>query len=102
MPNLALVVTIDVAPGRKDQLVSLLMAHRARCLKDETGITLHFEVLVPYDDDAKVISYEVYRDDAALELHRNGRSIAQFRQDTGGMIANLHVTKCALLATQPV
>ena len=96
MPKLAIIVTIEVAPGRKDQLLPLLMAHRARCLKDEPGVTLQFEVLAPYDDDAKALSYEVYRDDAAFEVHRNGRSIAQFREETAGMIVKLHVTKCAL------
>ena len=100
MPKLAIIVTIEVAPARRDQLLPLLMAHRARCLKDEPGITLQFEVLAPYDDDAKVFSYEVYRDDAAFEVHRNGRSIAQFREDTAGMIVKMHVTKCALQADQ--
>ena len=100
MPRLAIIVTIEVAPGRRDQLLPLLMAHRARCLKDEPGITLQFEVLVPFDDDTKVLSYEVYRDDAAFEVHRNGPSIAQFREDTAGMIVKMYVTKCALQASQ--
>ena len=42
MPKLAIVATIEVAPERRDQLLLLLMAHRARCLKDEPG-TLQFE-----------------------------------------------------------
>jgi quinol monooxygenase YgiN len=52
------------------------MAHKARCLEDEPG-TLQFEILLPHDDDAKVLLYEVYRDDAAFEVHRNGRSFAR-------------------------
>ncbi len=98
MPKLAIIVTIEVAPGRRDQVLPLLMAHKSRCLKDEPGVTLEFEVLAPYDDDTKVLSYEVYRDDAAFEVHRNENSIAQLRRDTAGMIVKLHVTKCALLA----
>lgn len=98
MPKLAIIVTIEVAPGRRDQVLPLLMAHKGRCLKDEPGVTLEFEVLAPYDDDTKVLSYEVYRDNAAFEVHRNENSIAQFRRDTAGMIVKLHVTKCALLA----
>ena len=100
MPKLALIGTIEVAPGRRDQFLPLLMAHRARCLRDERGITLQLEVLVPYDDDTKVLVYEVYRDDAAFEVHRNGPSIAQFRVDTAGMIVTMHVTKCAPQAGQ--
>ena len=52
MSELAILGSIDVAPERRDQLVSLLLAHRARCLDDEPG-TLQFEVLVPREDDAK-------------------------------------------------
>jgi quinol monooxygenase YgiN len=50
----------------------MLAAHKTRCLNDEPG-TLQFEILLPKDDDTKVLSYEVYRDDAAFEVHRNGR-----------------------------
>ena len=69
MPKLATVGTIEVAPGRRDQLLPLLMAHKARCLKEELG-TLQFEILLPHDDDTKVLSYEVYQDDAAFDVQR--------------------------------
>jgi quinol monooxygenase YgiN len=72
MPKFANVVTIEVAPGRRDQVVTLLLAHKAR-LKDEPG-TLQFEVLLPKDDDTKVRVYEMYRDAAAFEVHLNGQS----------------------------
>ena len=52
MAKFANVVTIEVAPGRRDQVVALLLAHKAR-LKNEPG-TLQFEVLLPKDDDTKV------------------------------------------------
>jgi (4S)-4-hydroxy-5-phosphonooxypentane-2,3-dione isomerase len=97
MSYLAIIGSIEVAQGRRDQLLPLLMAHRARCLKDEQGITLQFEVLAPRDDDTNVLLYEVYRDDAAFEAHRNGPSIAQFREEAAGMIAKLSVTKCSFV-----
>jgi hypothetical protein len=43
MPKFANVVTIEVALGRRDQVVTLLAAHKARCLKDEPG-TLQFDL----------------------------------------------------------
>ena len=73
MPKLALVATVNVAPGRRGEVLSLLKAHGARSLKDEPG-TLHFEVLVPREDDTKLLIYEVYQDDAAFEAHRNAAS----------------------------
>jgi quinol monooxygenase YgiN len=73
MSKFANVVTIEIAPGRRDQVATLLAAHKARCLKDEPG-TLQFEVLLPKDDDMKVLSYEMYRDAAAFDAHVNAPS----------------------------
>jgi len=52
MPKLAIIGTIDLVPGQRDQVLPLLMAHRARCLKDEPE-TLGFEVLIPAGDETK-------------------------------------------------
>jgi len=96
MPKFATVGTIEVAPGRRDQLLPLLVTHKARCLKDEPG-TLQFEILLPHDDDTKILLYEVYRDDAAFEVHRNGPSFARWREETAGMVARIYGTRCAVL-----
>jgi (4S)-4-hydroxy-5-phosphonooxypentane-2,3-dione isomerase len=93
MPKLAIIATIDVAPGRRDQLLHLLMAHKARCLEDEPG-TLQFEVMVPREDNAKVLLYEVYRDDAAFDTHFNGASITRLREEAAGMILKIQGTRC--------
>ena len=95
MSKFANAVTIDVAPGRRDQVVALLLAHKAR-LKDEPG-TLQFEVLLPRDDDTKVLSFEMYRDAAAFEVHLNGPSLAQLREETAAMVVNLHGVRCAVV-----
>ncbi len=94
MPKLAIVGSIEVAPGERDQLLLALLAHTARCLKDEPG-TLQMDVLLPRDDDAKVLLHEVYRDDEAFEIHRKGASIARFREETKGV--KVQMTKCALV-----
>ena len=93
MAKFALVGTIEVAPGRKEQLVAALMAHRARCPKDDPG-TLQMEVLAPRDDHTRLLLYEVYRDDAAFDVHRDGPSFAQRREETAGAIAEFSVTRC--------
>jgi (4S)-4-hydroxy-5-phosphonooxypentane-2,3-dione isomerase len=96
MPKFATVGTIEVAPGRRDQLLPLLMAHKARCLKDEPG-TLQFEILLPHDDDAKILLYEVYQDDAVFEVHRNGPSFARWQEETAGMPVKIYGgTRCAV------
>jgi (4S)-4-hydroxy-5-phosphonooxypentane-2,3-dione isomerase len=44
MPKLAIIATIEVSPGRREEFLPFLMAHRARSLKDEPG-TLQFDVV---------------------------------------------------------
>jgi len=95
MPKFANLVTIEVAPGRRDQVVALLAAHKAR-LKSEPG-TLQFEMLLPNDDDTKVLSFEMYRDAAAFEVHLKGPSLAQLLKETAGMVMKLHGVRCAVV-----
>ena len=95
MPKFANVVTIEVAPGRRDQVVTLLAAHKAR-LNSEPG-TLQFEMLLPKDDDTKVLSFELYRDAAAFEAHLHGPSLAQLLKETAGMVMKLHGVRCAVM-----
>jgi len=95
MPKFANVVTIEVVPGRRDQVVALLAAHKAR-LKSEPG-TLQFEMLLPNDDDTKVLSFEMYRDAAAFEVHLKGPSLAQLLKETAGMVMKLHGVRCAVV-----
>jgi quinol monooxygenase YgiN len=96
MSKFANVVTIEVAPGRRDQVAALVAAHKVRCLKDEPG-TLQFEVLLPKDDDTKVLSYEMYRDAAAFEVHVKAPSLARLREEISGMVVKLHGVRCAVV-----
>ena len=95
MPKFANVVTIEVAPGRRDQVVTLLAAHKTR-LKSEPG-TLQFEVLLPKDDDTKVLAFEMYQDADAFEVHLNGPSLAQLRKEAAGMVMKFHGVRCTIV-----
>jgi quinol monooxygenase YgiN len=94
MSRFANVVTIEVASGRRDEVLASLLAHKAR-LKDEPG-TLQFEVLLPKDDDTKLRVYEMYRDAAAFDLHLHGPSLAQWKEETTGMVLSLLGVRCAV------
>src|SRR5215469_11811627 len=91
--RLALVATIDIKAGEKDRVLRALLAHRDRCLRDEPG-TVHFDVLMPRDDDSKLLSYEVYENDAAFDTHLHSSSIALFRKETDGIIGKINATRC--------
>ena len=93
MSKLVIMGTIEVQSDKRDEVVPLLTAHGARCLKDEPG-TLEFKVLIPRDDDTKILIYEVYQDDAAFEVHRNGPSIARWRNEAAGMVVKVVATRC--------
>src|SRR5277367_1482891 len=93
MSKLVIMGAIEVAPGKRNQVLPLLMAHRARCLKDEPG-TLQFEVVLPREDDSRILIYEVYQDDAAFEVHRNAPSRAQWLKDTAGIDVKVLATRC--------
>jgi quinol monooxygenase YgiN len=95
MPKLAIIGNLEIAPGSLDRILPLLMAHRSRCLADEPG-TLQFEVLLPHDDQTKVLIYEVYKDDAAFAAHWNGPSTNRLREQAAEMIVRVTGTRCAL------
>jgi (4S)-4-hydroxy-5-phosphonooxypentane-2,3-dione isomerase len=95
MPKFALIASIEVAPGRRDEFLPLLRAHAARCLKDEPG-TLQFDVLLPHDGGDKVMLYELYQDQAAFDAHSNGPSLAQLRKEAAGMMGKVSGTRCSL------
>jgi quinol monooxygenase YgiN len=97
MAQFAIVATFDIVPGRMDEFLPLLVAHRDRCLKDEPG-TVRFDVLRPQNDEHQVMLYEVYTDEAAFQVHWNGPHVARMRAETTGMIAKLSGIRCTLLA----
>src|SRR5262249_24578717 len=79
--------TIEVNTEGRDEGVTSLMAHKAR-LEAEVG---HVAIRSPatQDDNTKVLSFEMYRDAAAFEVHLNGPSLAQLREEIAGIVTKL-------------
>ena len=94
MPRFAIIGTVEIASGHMNEFLPLLMAHRARCLKDEPGT--NFEVLMPHDDNTKVMLYEVYQDEAAFDAHSKGPSMARLREEAEGMMVKVSGTRGTL------
>ena len=93
MAKFAIVATYEIASEQIDAFLPLLLAHRDRCLKDEPG-TLRFDVLRPENN---LMLYEVYEDEAAFQVHRNGPSITRFREEAAGVVRKLTFIRCSLL-----
>jgi quinol monooxygenase YgiN len=96
MAKFAIVATFEIAHGRMDEFLPLLISHRDRCLKDEPG-TLRFEILRPRNEEHTVLLYEVYADDAAFQVHWNGPHVARMRAETAEMVTKLSGIRCSLL-----
>jgi quinol monooxygenase YgiN len=77
MSKFAVIATYEIAADQIDSFLPILRAHRNRCLKDEPG-TLRFEILRP---EKNLMLYEVYENEAAFQTHREGASVARFRDE---------------------
>jgi autoinducer 2-degrading protein len=93
MSKLAVIRTIVVQPGTRNEVLRAALAHRERCLKEEPG-TLAFEVLVPVEDSTKLLFYELYADQASFAAHMKGRSMAQVQSEVGSKITSLTSIQC--------
>jgi len=96
MARCAIVATFDIAEGRMDEFMPLLLAHRDRCLKEERG-TLRFDVLRPKKLANQVMLYEEYLDDAAFQVQCNEASVSHLHSETTDLIAKLDGVPCAVL-----
>ena len=97
MSKVAIFVTFDCKPGKADEFVELVKGHANRCLEREEGC-LQFDVLRPTTGGDKVMLYEVYASQAALEAHRKTDHLAMFREKAGalatrGELLELNVTE---------
>lgn len=95
MSKIALVVEFQVKPEKRQAFEALMRQHSAGTLQDEEGC-LQFDVLVPKKDDGRVLLYEVYRDDAALQEHMNSARLAKTRGSYDDMIDGRSITMCTV------
>jgi quinol monooxygenase YgiN len=95
MAKLAIVATIKTAPGKRDEYLKHLNAHRDRCLAGEPG-TLRFDVLVPQKEADTVMLFELYESLEAFQAHWNGASMKQVRQDSAGLQESMTGVRCDL------
>jgi quinol monooxygenase YgiN len=96
MSKLAIVATINTVPGKREEYLTFLKAHRKRCLAIEPG-TLQFEILVPQEEADTVMVYEMYASPEAFETHWNGPSNQQMQQEAAGLRVSVKGVRCNLV-----
>ncbi|MBV1930311.1 MAG: antibiotic biosynthesis monooxygenase [Porticoccaceae bacterium] len=107
MSKIALVVEIDVVEGQMEPFMEALMTHAANSQGDEKG-TLNFDVLrgatpgevkgvldewLPSDTN-KVWLYELYEDQAAMDIHMEAASLAEYRNKAEDLVKAMKVITC--------
>ena len=75
---------LTAQPGKRNELALALDAIRAEA-ESEPG-TLVFTVHTARDNDDGVLCYEVYRDEAAMAEHREGRALLALMDVIGDLI----------------
>lgn len=69
MSGIAIIVEYDVKPGCLEKQEKRVRASAAKCLSEDG--CLRMEVFVPGGHENKLVLSELWRDEAALEVHRN-------------------------------
>ena len=85
--SIALFVTLDFNEGAMTGYLELAHQHKARVLKNEPGCQ-QFDILTPDDAENRVHLFEVYDDEAALEIHMRSDYMQMYREKSGPMLTN--------------
>ena len=95
MPGVALVLELDLVPGRKDAFLARAIEHRETVKRNEPGCR-HFDVLVSEDAPDRVFLYAVYTNRSALETHFSTSYTQHFLDGTKPMVAERRLNLCGL------
>jgi|TARA_B100001123_G_C14496151_1_gene704380 quinol monooxygenase YgiN len=69
MSGIAIIVEYDVEPGSLGEHECRVRTSAAKCLQEDG--CLRMEVFVPEGQENKLVLSELWRDEAALKVHRN-------------------------------
>jgi quinol monooxygenase YgiN len=75
----ALVVTIQIVPEHREAFMEALLDDARGSVGNEPGC-LRFDVLQDLEDPNRIHLYEVYRDEAAIEAHRQAPHYLKWRE----------------------
>jgi (4S)-4-hydroxy-5-phosphonooxypentane-2,3-dione isomerase len=95
MTGLAIVVEFRLQPGVRSQFRRLIDRNACISAQTEPGCR-RFDVLEPEDQPDRVMLYEIYDDDAALEAHMKSAHFAQFDVESAPLLIDKWVIRCDL------
>ena len=78
---IALLVTIRIQPPQREAFMEAMLDDALHSVQDEPGC-LRFDVLEDPDDPNRIFLYEVYRDEEALDAHRQAPHFLRWKHAT--------------------
>ena len=93
-----LIVEVTVKEGMEGRFLAAIEDDARHSVADEPGC-LRFDVLQDAEDARKYFFYEVYRDEAALEAHRQTPHLKRMEAQMGDLFedASVHLTRSVFL-----
>ena len=76
---IALIVTIEIQPEHREAFMESMLDDARGSNNDEPGC-LRFDVLQDNEDPNKIHLYEVYKDQAAVDAHRQAPHYTKWRE----------------------
>jgi len=92
MSRIMIVVEFEVKPEHRDAFIELIKGHAQRS-RTEDGCQ-QFDVLLPQEDQRRVLLVEAWRDEAALDVHIKLPAMARLRDTWQPWIVSLKATRC--------
>ena len=75
----ALVVTIQIKPEYREPFMEAMLQDARGSVENEPGC-LRFDIVQDTEDPNRIHLYEVYRDEAAIEAHRQAPHFLKWRE----------------------
>ena len=76
---IALTVSLQVVPGRRDEFLAAIKENAERTFTDEAGCR-YFDVVVDLEDDHHFVFHELYDDEEAVAAHRAAPHFKAWRE----------------------
>ena len=96
MSRISLIVEFKLKPGTKAQFLEIIRAHASKTLENEEGCLLFF-VCDPVDGENRAFLYELYADEAALEVHKASPALARTRERYADLVESRDIHVCNVL-----
>jgi len=92
MSRIMIVVEFEVKPEHRSAFIDLMRGHAQRS-RAEDGCQ-QFDVLLPQEDQSRVLLVEAWRDQAALDVHGKQPMLARTRETYQPWLVSRKATRC--------